>query len=157
EVVPGTPRVGVGFNAALQPANGRLAVAIVEREPCLVRVRPRKGGRQPQALVEESRRALRVAVTQIALLGDHEQRLGALRDGARAAETNAYEAVSRLLVRRRGCDARALLDHQPPEAHVALVGEPLAVPPDAVGGVRLAQRSQAKGFEDVFGGALASC
>ena len=84
EVVPGTPRLRIGFDAPPQPLHCRLTVAVVEGEARLVRVRPRERGGQAHAFVEQSRRALDVADAEVALRGDHEERLRALADRPRA-------------------------------------------------------------------------
>src|SRR5258706_571237 len=80
---------------------------------------------------------------------DQEQLLGALGDLAVAAEANLEIPGARLLVRGRRGHARALDDHESPQAHVALVREPLAVPPDAVGRLRLAQGGEPERLESL--------
>src|SRR5205085_12032985 len=64
--------------------------------------------RSSDLLVEQSHRALDVAVAEVALLGDHEQRLRALADRPRAAQSNAHEALARFLVGGRARHASAL-------------------------------------------------
>src|SRR2546422_7871710 len=69
--------------------------------------------------------------------------------------SDPYESVARVPVALRARQARTLFHHEPTQAHVTLVGQPLAVPPDAVGGVRLGERGEAERLEDLVGGALA--
>src|SRR6266446_8438449 len=112
-------------------------------------VRARKRRRQADRLVEQPRRAVDVAVAKIALASDEEELLGALRDLAVATEANADVARAGFLVRGRGRGARALDDHEPSQAHVSLVGEPLPVPPQAIGGGGLPERGEPERFEDL--------
>src|SRR2546428_8446353 len=149
EVAVGPPRVGIGLQGALEPGQGPLAVAQVGGDQRAVVVRTRERRRQADRLVEQPRRAVDVAVAQIALAGDEEELLRALWNLTVATEANTDVARAALLVRGRGGDARALDAHEPPEPPVPLVREPLAVPPDAVRGVGLPQRGEAERLEDL--------
>ena len=146
----GPPRVGVGLQAFLEPRERRLAVAQIGGHHRAVAVGTREPGRQADALVEEAGRALDVAVAQIPLAGDQEELLGPLGDVAIAAQANADVAGAGLLVGGRAGDARALDDHEPAQAHVALVRQPLAVPPDAVRRVGLSERREPERLEDLL-------
>src|SRR4029453_9693681 len=155
EVPVGSPRVGVGLEALLVPRDRRLAVAQLGGHQGAIVVGAREPGPPADALVEETRRALDVAVAQIALAGDQEELLGPLGDVAIAAQANADVAGAGLLVGGRAGDARALDDHDPAQAHVALVRQPLTVPPDAVRRVGLSERSQPERLENLVAAAVA--
>src|SRR5262249_60712313 len=76
--------------------------------------------------------------------------LGPLGNVAIAAQANADVARAGLLVGGRAGDARALDDHQPAQPHVALVRQPLPVPPDAVRRVGLSERGEPERLEDAL-------
>ena len=150
EIPMGAPRVGVGLQAALEPRERRLTVAEMRGDRRAIVVGACERRRQADRLVEQPRRAVEIPIPEVALARDEEELLGALGDFAIAAEANAEIAGARLLVAGRRRRPRTLEDHEAPQTHVPLVRQPLAVPPDAIGRVRLAQRGQAKGFEGLL-------
>src|SRR5207247_658138 len=139
-----------GLDAALKPPEGALTSSQVPGDHRAIVVGPRERRRQADHLVEQPGGALEVAVAEVALARDEEELLRALRNVTVATEPDPDVAGAGFLVASQGRDSRPFEDHQPPEAHVAFVRQPLPVPPDAIGAVRLTQRGQAERLEDLL-------
>src|SRR3989475_351327 len=155
QVAMGSPVLGIHLERTLEPAQRARVRLAIPRDAREMQIRPGKRGLETDRLFQQLRGAGGVALTQIALAADDRELLGALADLTAVDQTDFQITLAQLLGRRRRGQPRRFGDHDLRQPHVALVGQPLPVPPDTVGVGRRRERRQPKRFELLVAAATA--